>query len=81
VLSSPPPPRRYSPLTVFFLCVPIYLLGFRHVLFDTTAVKANFRNFISWLPGPLFFWAFVTSVGWLVWTFWGDNNEWRESTR
>ncbi|GMI36871.1 hypothetical protein TeGR_g4212 [Tetraparma gracilis] len=84
----------YSPLTVFFLCMPMYLLSWRHMLFrDTSRAnidanstserkgKTNFRNYISWLPGPLFFWAFVIGVGWTAWTFADDTHEWGDRTR
>jgi hypothetical protein len=43
--------------------------------------KTNFRNYISWLPGPLFFWAFVIGVGWTAWTFADDTHEWGDRTR
>jgi hypothetical protein len=66
---------------VFFLCVPIYILSWRHVIFSDDGTKANFKNFVSWLPGPLFFWAFTVSVSWLVWTFLEDKNEWGDRTR
>ena len=72
----------YSPLCIFFLVVPIYLLAYRNVLVGGDKFpKANFRNYISWLPGPLFFWAFVVSVGWLAWTFAKDEHEWGDATR
>mmetsp|Transcript_9953 Transcript_9953/g.20302 ORF Transcript_9953/g.20302 Transcript_9953/m.20302 type:complete len:845 (-) Transcript_9953:102-2636(-) len=66
----------FAPLIVFMLVLPMYLLMFRHLIF-----KSNFRNYISWLPGPLFFWAVVNGIAWTVWTFSDDDHEWSMRVR
>jgi len=87
-LNPPPPPPHagigflvgvffsaadmaFAPLVVFMLILPLYLLSFRHLFF-----RSNFRNYISWLPGPLFFWAVVNGISWLVWCTTDAEHEW-----
>ncbi|GMI19889.1 hypothetical protein TrRE_jg8661 [Triparma retinervis] len=66
----------FAPLMVFMLLLPMYLMMWRHVIF-----RSNFRNYVSWLPGPLFFWAVVNGIAWIVWTFSDDDHEWSTRVR
>ena len=47
----------YAPLVVFMLLMPAYLLMWRHIIFES-----NFRNYISWLPLPLFLCGFIVFI-------------------
>ena len=58
------------------LLMPPYLISFRKIVF-----RSNFRNYISWLPGPLFFWAVVNCAIWATWTFWNEDHEWSSKLR
>ena len=60
----------YAPLVVFMLLMPAYLLMWRFIIF-----KSNFRDYISWLPLPLFFCGFIVFVGWIVWCFQDVDHE------
>mmetsp|Transcript_28788 Transcript_28788/g.54352 ORF Transcript_28788/g.54352 Transcript_28788/m.54352 type:complete len:839 (+) Transcript_28788:95-2611(+) len=66
----------YSPLVVFMLVMPGYLLSWRKIAFTS-----NFRSYVSWLPGPLFFCAIIASVAWIIWCFQDENHSWSNKTR
>jgi hypothetical protein len=65
-----------SPLVVFMLSMPFYLMSWKYILFFV-----DFRNYVNWLSTPLFITASVTGLYWFVWTFQGNNNEWNNSLR
>ncbi|GMI06455.1 hypothetical protein TrLO_g11797 [Triparma laevis f. longispina] len=66
----------YSPLVVFMLIMPFYLLAWRKIAFTS-----NFRSYVSWLPGPLFFCAVIASVAWIIWAFNDEKHAWSSKTR
>jgi hypothetical protein len=58
----------YGPICMHALGTPIWLFIGKHVLF-----KASFKDFVSWLPGPLFLLSVVQFSQWLIWTLGGKS--------
>ena len=55
---------------MFALGTPIWLVISKHVL-----LRASFKDFVGWLPGPLFFLSISIFGYWLNWTWKGKEKE------
>jgi len=67
----------YGPISVFLVLTTLYLMAIKYFVYkDKTA-----RTYVSWLSGPLFFNSMLIFIGWFIWTFWKDENEWTISTK
>ncbi|GMI02205.1 hypothetical protein TrVE_jg7881, partial [Triparma verrucosa] len=60
----------YGPLCMFALGTPIWLVISKHVL-----LRASFKDFVGWLPGPLFLLSISIFGYWLNWTWKGKEKE------
>jgi len=58
----------YGPICMHALGTPIWLMISKHVL-----LKAPFKDFVTWLPGPLFLLSVTLFIYWIAWALEGKS--------
>jgi len=76
----------YGPICMHAVGTPVWLYMSKHIL-----LKAPFKDFVSWLPGPLFLLSVTLFMYWIGWTLGGKSkvedgdagpgNQWSEEVR